>query len=235
MRVASSTRLSSQLTRQQLIRSLLATVSVAGPTILSSSPCSAIADPIKFQADDKSFDFALPPGWVGMTPGPQERSIPSHLIAVSAQQVEGSATARAIVDGGSRGRAYGTSLAALGPLDKIATRLVQDELLNDDTAGDALVLSAEQVAGSIKGSSYYVIRYLVGAKPAIAKLAVIQNRLYCIKVKANKKASASFFDEPSTLQVDMESIVASYNAFPVNFICLGQSNKGNIPTAGSCY
>ena len=84
---------------------------------------------------------------MGATAPQEERANPSHIIAVSARDLASSATVRATVDGktGSRGRDWGASLAALGPLDEVASRLVTDELIGDDDAKDAVVLEVEQV------------------------------------------------------------------------------------------
>ena len=118
---------------------------------------------LKFQADDASFEFSLPQGWAPATAPDQERSAPSHLIAVSGvQSGGGGASVRAVVEGGSRGRKYGTKLSDLGSLSETADRLVLDELLKDDEAKDAAVISKEMT--SFKGSSYYNIRYAVGSK-----------------------------------------------------------------------
>jgi len=146
------------LTRQQLLRGLLISATVSCPTLLGATrlvsaalpplnaPAPATA-PVLFRADDRSFEFALPTGWVGATAPQEERANPSHIIAVSARDLASSATVRATVDGktGSRGRDWGASLAALGPLDEVASRLVTDELIGDDDAKDAVVLEVEQV------------------------------------------------------------------------------------------
>ena len=71
-------------------------------------------------------------------------------------------------------------------------------------------------------------------QPTIAKLSVIQNRLYYIKVKANRVAPTAFFDQPSVLRDDMEAIAESFNSFPINFRCLEQSNKGVAPPPEIC-
>ena len=169
-----------------------------------------------------------------MTRPEQERVSEGHLISVFAQRADGSGSVQALVDGGFRGRRYGSALADLGPLDAIANQLVSDELLNDEAAKAASVVSAEKTAS--KGSSYYLVRYQVGGKPAIAKLAIIQQRLYCLKVKATAPAPRplAFFDEASALQSEMEAIADSYNAAAVNYPCLEQSNKGSVPAAGVC-
>ena len=161
-----------KLSRQAHLRNVLFSAAICSRPLTQLLPARAEGIPtstleqgssIKFQADDSSFEFLLPQGWAPATPADQERAAPSHLIAVTAAQGGGgSATARAVVEGGSRGRKYGTKLGDLGTLSEIADRLVFDELLKDDEAKDAAIASKETT--SYKGSSYYVIKYLVGSK-----------------------------------------------------------------------
>jgi hypothetical protein len=83
---------------------------------------------------------------------------------------------------------------------------------------------------------YYVVRYLVGFKPVIAKLAICDGRLYCVKVKTNEviERAADFFDEPTALPREMEGIARSFRVAALNPICLAQSNAGWTPIGGSC-
>lgn len=198
---------------------------------------------IRFEADDQTFTFDLPSGWVGVTRPEQERASDEHLISVRAQRLDGAASLQAIVDGGTRGRRYGTSVKDLGPLEAIADRLVSDELLGDEQAKSASVVSAER--RNFRGVPYYVVRYQVGFKPAVAKLAIVQQRLYVLRVRATKPADASAFFADATagtaagrggglLRAEMEGIAESYTAAPVNFPCLDQSNKLRVPAAGEC-
>ena len=84
------------------------------------------------------------------------------------------------------------------------------------------------------GGSYYLIRWLCGAKPGVAKLAIFQDRLYCLRLRAAKPASPSFFDEPSALRDELEAIASSYRATAISYPCLGRSNEGVAPRAGLC-
>jgi hypothetical protein len=120
------------LTRRQLVGGSAAallfapTASWASPLLPDGPGPGVDADGnslATFEADDSSFRFSLPPGWVGVTAPEQERASRGHLIAVSAatsvaqaKLLGGGAFARALVDGGSRGRDYGASVVALGPL-----------------------------------------------------------------------------------------------------------------------
>jgi hypothetical protein len=196
-------------------------------------PCFAGSERIRFLADDSSFTFELPPRWVGVTAPAQERDSLEHLISVRAQQIDGAASLQAIVDGGSRGRKYGSSVQALGSLDEIANRLVANELLADEAAESAAVVSMEQT--SHRGAPYYLVRYQIGQRPAAAKLTVLQQRLYCIRIKAAKPAPTDFFDQVGgSLLADMEAILESYYASPVNYPCLEASNKQRMPSGGLC-
>ena len=220
-----SRRLASTASRRQALRSALLSAS-----FLSSPyrfPALAAADGVTFEADDETFRFALPRGWIGSTAPEQERASPSHLISVRAQQQSGGASLQAIVDGGFRGRKYGSSLSDLGSLAAIANGLVKQELLNDDAAQSASVLSSERT--SFRGMSYYVVRYEVAGRPAIAKLAVAQQRLYCLRVRAASRSAPSFFETTGPLRDDMEAIAESYSVAAVDDACLTQSNKGSVP------
>lgn len=239
------------LTRRQLVGGSAAallfapTASWASPLLPDGPGPGVDADGnslATFEADDSSFRFSLPPGWVGVTAPEQERASRGHLIAVSAatsvaqaKLLGGGAFARALVDGGSRGRDYGASVVALGPLQGVASELVSDELLTDAAAMSAIVLSTEQVAAVGRQPAYYMVRYLVNDRPAIAKLAVVQGRLYCLKVRAERDVtagtSARFFDVDSPLRRDMELVASSYAAAPISGRCLRASNSGAAPAA----
>ena len=160
----------------------------------------------------------------------EERSNPAHLFDIRGKQQAGPGTVLAICDGGSRGRSYGKSVAALGTLDSVANAVVQDELLNDIAAKDAIVL-AKEAAGDA-----YLIKFLVGSKPGIIKLAIAQDRLFYIKVKANKlvKKPLSFFDDASALRSDMEQLADSFVVRQIRPTCLKASNRGAVPAEGVC-
>jgi hypothetical protein len=222
------------IARRLLFSSLLS----GGALIFDRRPCSAEADQqqVRFLADDRSFAFDLPTEqWVGATRPEEERANEAHLISVRAARRDGSAYLQAIVDGGSRGRRYGASIADLGTPQALADRLVSDELLADDAAKAAAVVSSERMMAS-EGTAYYVIRYQVDAKPRIAKLAVVQQRLYCLRVRATAPAPSDFFDAKgaSGLRAEMEAIAESFGAFAVNLPCVAQSNSGRVPSEGMC-
>lgn len=155
-------------TRRRLLGSaLVASMWGCGGSAAASPPDggAAAADSTRFEADDQSFFFSLPEGWVGITAPDEERASSAHLIAVSAatsvataQRLSSGAVLRAVVDGGVRGRAYGSSLAALGPLRGVASGLVSEELLSDAAAKSAAVVDAEEVARTTRSPSYYIVR-----------------------------------------------------------------------------
>ena len=81
-----------------------------------------------------------------------------------------------------------------------------------------------------------VVRYQVDAKPRIAKLAVVQQRLYCLRVRATAPAPSDSFDAKGAigLRAEMETIAESFGAFAVNLPCVAQSNSGRVPSEGTC-
>mmetsp|Transcript_33207 Transcript_33207/g.87293 ORF Transcript_33207/g.87293 Transcript_33207/m.87293 type:complete len:224 (-) Transcript_33207:231-902(-) len=218
-----------------LLRRLFVSAIVGGGALQRQQPSfAAPVTGVRFQADDHSFEFELPQRWVGVTSPDQERKS-AHLISVFAQDLDGLASVQALVDGGYRGREYGSSLSDLGTIEGIAGRLVQEELLNDDNAKLAAVVSSERVRG-LGGTSYCLVRYQIGGKPAIAKLAVVQQRLYCLKVRAAKPGPAAFFEMSSALLVrsDMEALAESYRVSAVVPACLRASNSGTARSDGVC-
>ena len=86
------------------------------------------------------------------------------------------------------------------------------------------------------GTAFYEIRYQMSGRPAIAKLAVVQLRLYCLKVRASKvvEPAGAFFERESSLRSDMEAIADSFSVVAVNSPCLSTSNKGGVPADGVC-
>ena len=79
-------------------------------------------------------------------------------------------------------------------------------------------------------------KFLVGSKPGIIKLAIAQDRLFYIKVKANKlvKKPLSFFDDASALRSDMEQLADSFVVRQIRPSCLKASNRGAVPAEGVC-
>ena len=162
-------------------RTLLGNGMLASVFSAGSAASSSDAAALQFAADDGSFAFELPRYWVGVTTPEQERVSKGHLISVKAQRRDGSAYLQAIVDGGFRGRQYGTSLDDLGSLDDISSRLVQMELLDDDAAQSAYVVQKEKTGKSKGGAFYYVVYYQVGHCPSNMGLALVSCFQYRIQ------------------------------------------------------
>ena len=129
-----------------------------------------------------------------------------------AQKLDGAASLQAIVDGGSRGRRYGSSLRDLGSLEMVAQRLVQEELLNDSGADFASVSSSEQTGGL--GSTSYYDRALSGGWEAghcktrsRAAAALLHQNPW---QERRRRLGAFFEREGGTLLSDMEAIAQSF-------------------------
>jgi len=78
------------------------------------------------------------------------------------------------------------------------------------------------------------VYYQVGGKPAVAKLTILQQRLYCLKVKATKPAAPNFFEVKSLLRADMQVPVSSYDVLALSTTCLERSNQGSVQGDGAC-
>ena len=169
-----------------------------------------------WQSDDKSFDFSVPAGW---TVKEEPRGSAGHLISASASRDAGGAELEVVCDLGK----FGKSLAEYGTVEKAAERLLAEQ----PGGGKTELLSATKVPCAIKGSFYYLYTYTAGGKACVTKQSVQQGRRYQLTLRNDPAKGAA--------QQEVDAIVASFNAFPVNFICLGQSNKGDAPVDGSCY
>ena len=195
----------------------LSTSTVAVPGLAHLNVAPALAD--AFQADDKSFDLSLPAAW--SFDDEDARRPPPELFRLTAAR--GGSSVRIVVTV-TLGK-YGKSLAELGSAEAAVARvLLPNEALE----------SAERVPGKVRGSSYYLGRYTDGARRGIVKLGVQQDRLYALRAVAEARELSNGASGAS-LQADIDTIVSSFSAFPINFICMGQSNAGKVPVAGSCY
>jgi len=114
----------------------------------------------KLQADDKSFDLTLSDAW---TLSPIVDS-DGALIHATARRKAGGASLEVSCQLGR----YGKMVPGLGTPEAAARTLV--------LPAAATLISAENVAGRVRGSSYYVARYTVGGREGIAKLSVQQDR-----------------------------------------------------------
>lgn len=212
-----------ELSRAALLRTaaFLPAASIDLAVLPASAATSKFVNPLtgdtkaSWQSDDKSFDFSVPSGW---TVTENARGSAGHLISAAAKRNAGGSELEAVCDLGK----FGTSLDPPYPkVDKAA------ELLLAAQPGPTELSSATKVPGAVKGSFYYVFRYKAAGKACVTKQTVQQNRRYQLTVRSDPTNAA--------LQEDAEAIVSAFNVFPVNFICLGQSNKGSAPADGSCY
>jgi len=137
--------------------------------------------------------------------GDDPRRFPNHLFKVTASGGDG--RVEVTVDLG-----YGTSLGDLGKPEAAAEKLVA---FLPGPAG-AKVKSVEKVAGIVKGSSFLLLRTEDGRA---LKAAVIQRRLFAMGTSG-----------PSA-----EAVLDTFQAWPTNIFCQGQSNSGGPITPGTCY
>jgi hypothetical protein len=171
-----------------------------------------------FQADDKSFDFELPPSWKLQAEPP--RADPAHLFRVVATRSDGVAQLEMTVDAieGKKG------LSSLGSLDSVAQKLLTSQ------PQPATLIAATKAAGNgFFAAGTYEFRYRVGpdAHSRVLKIALQQERLYTLAVDLPAEPSEAVASE-------VDSIVGSWKAFPINAGCLRQSNRGTV-MAGVCY
>lgn len=167
----------------------------------------------KYQSDDKSWDLSLPAGWRLDEKMAVRGEFPEHIYHVRAARSDGSAALDVLVD------------KTKAPLKELGA---DAETVGRAFGAGAQLASASLEPGAVKGSSYYEFSYTNGAGRRRLKLGLQQNRLYSLSVSTQGSATAD-------VRSEVEQIVASFKAFPVNIICIGQSNGGTIPAPGSCY
>jgi len=203
-----------RLSRASLLR-LAALPAALAPPWVARAVIGEITGPGFVQADDKSWDVTLPPAW---KPNEDLRAEePAHLFHLRATRSSGDASVDVLVD---RAKGKGT-LKELGKLDAVGARYAP--------SADWQLAKAAVVPGAIKGSTYYSFTYEgKGGASTRVKLGVQQNRVYQLALALPASPSAE-------LEAEAASIVESFKVFPVNIICLSQSNKGAVPVGGSCY
>uniref|UniRef100_A0A7S0LKR7 PsbP C-terminal domain-containing protein n=1 Tax=Coccolithus braarudii TaxID=221442 RepID=A0A7S0LKR7_9EUKA len=207
------------LSRGLLLRALLLPPAALLPLPGLAAPTVGM---VGFQADDKSFDFTLPDGW-RLSPDSGRVHEASALFAASASSPQGAASAQVLVDLGK----YGNNLDEFGPPQRALTKALGVRS-QAPLASDLEILSSAKVSGRVRGSSYYLAHYRRGAaRSGLVKIGVAQNRLFRMIVEAPT--------DSTQLQTQVEELIDSFQVFPINFICKGQSNAGSVPTAGSCY
>jgi len=217
-------RLETNVARRRCLAAVLATIAV--PTLPTPPSSALIGEVISdgfTQADDKSWDFTLPPSWKLSDTNPRAE-FPAHIFHAHAKRTAapggGAPSMDIVVD---RLKKKGGSLAEYGKLEAVAERLRM--LLPQP----ATLSNAAVVQGAVKGSSYYRFDYrLDGGGGVLLKLSVQQGRSYLLTVNLPSSSTQD-------VQAEAEAILQSFKAFPVNIICSSQSNSGTEPVPGSCY
>ena len=205
-----------QLSRFQAVKSAL--LLAASSSSLVPLPASAIIGEVIgegfYQADDKSWDLTLPSTkWKISTTVPRAEH-PERIFHVSGARDGGAAFEVTVVPSGAK------SEAELGKVDAVGAKLSKQ-------FGE--LKSADVVAGAVKGSQYYVLRYQQSAGgTTTVKLDAKQGRTYMLAVSLPAPSS-------SEVQTEADALVESFKCFPINIICITQSNSGTTPVAGSCY
>ena len=175
-----------------------------------------------FQSDDKSWDFTLPSAaWkVDQSVAPRAEH-PKRLFHVFGGRTSGASFEVTVEPNDGR-----KSAAELGKIDKVAEKLaakVGGSLEKSDIVEG--LINGER----IKGSKYYLLEYrLANGGTTLVKLDAKQSRTYTIAATLPSSASAD-------VKAEALSLVESFKSFPVNIMCVTQSNGGNIPASGSCY
>lgn len=152
-------------------------------------------------------------------PSTNLRAEAEHVFHLRAARSSGGASLEVLVDK-VKGK---TTLKDLGSLEVVGQRYA--------VTPSAELVSSAVVPGPIRGSTYYEYTYAhpAGGGTTRLKLGVQQNRVYQLAI--------ALPSSPSSAEVEAEAagILDSFKCFPINIICISQSNKGIVPVAGSCY
>ena len=207
-----------RVSRADLLQRLLITLPAA--SVVVPAPCSALIGEVTgegfTQADDKSWDFTLPSREWELAASPPPRSEhPAKLFHVLGKRI-GAEPANLELEVTTEGMGGKKSLSELGTVDAVGARLYGS------------VERAEVVPGTVRGSRYYEYTLKTPNGQRQTRLGVYQGRLYSLAVDLPSSPSAA-------LQEEANRLIASFKAFPVNIICLSQSNGGSTPVSGSCY
>jgi hypothetical protein len=203
------------VTRTAVLRTLIA-ISPAWVPLDARAVIGEVTGPGFLQADDKSWDITLPSTWM---PSTNLRAEAEHVFHLRAARSSGGASLEVLVDK-VKGK---TTLKDLGSLEVVGQRYA--------VTPSAELVSSAVVPGPIRGSTYYEYTYAhpAGGGTTRLKLGVQQNRVYQLAI--------ALPSSPSSAEVEAEAagILDSFKCFPINIICISQSNKGIVPVAGSCY
>ena len=144
---------------------------------------------------------------------------PKRLFHVTATRA-GGAIADVTVDPSGK-----KSKAELGKVEQVGAELASKY---------GTLVRAEGVVGTvngkeIKGSLYYVLEYkLPTGGSTTLKLDAKQGRTYQLALTLPPNPSAE-------LKAEADALLQSFKCFPVNAICISQSNGGSPPVGGTCY
>ena len=207
--------------RAAVLRTLIA-ISPAWVPLDARAVIGEVTRPGFLQADDKSWDITLPGTWM---PSTNLRAEAEHVFHLRAARSSGGASLEVLVDK-VKGK---TTLKDLGSLEAVGQKYAVG--LQPGQPSAELVSSAV-VPGAIRGSTYYEYTYAhpAGGGTTRLKLGVQQNRVYQLAIALPSSG-------PSSAEVEAEAagILDSFKCFPINIICISQSNQGIAPVAGSCY
>ena len=201
--------------RAAVLRTLIA-ISPAWVPLDARAVIGEVTRPGFLQADDKSWDITLPSTWM---PSTNLRAEAEHVFHLRAARSSGDASLEVLVDK-VKGK---TTLKDLGSLEVVGQKYA--------VTPSAELVSSAMVPGPIRGSTYYEYTYAhpAGGGTTRLKLGVQQNRVYQLAI--------ALPSSPSSAEVEAEAagILDSFKCFPINIICISQSNQGTAPVAGSCY
>ena len=173
------------------------------------------------QADDKSWDFTLPSRQWTLDGRPPRSEAPFFLFRVRGAR-GGSEAAEAAQFDLTVDLGKARSVAELGKVGAVGERL------RASLPQPATLERAEARPGAIRGSLYYEFELGTATGLRLVKIGVQQGRTYTLAVDLAAEPSA-------TARTEAISLVDSFKCFPVNIICITQSNGGTTPVPGSCY
>ena len=108
-------------------------------------------------------------------------------------------------------------------VDKVA-----ENFLKEQPPGSRLLSATQLPRAGLFTTPLYEFRFAAaGGELRIQKCALTQSRFYKLLVILPA-------DAPEPLQLEVEEIIDSFKAFPLNIGCLAQSNQGTI-LPGVCY
>ena len=199
---------------------LLKVAALLAAPLAPSWPASAST--VFFQADDKSWDLALPPTWRVDPALP--RADPAHLFRFRATAPDNLARLDLTVD-----------------FTEPSIKSIKD-LGSPEAAGQRFMATVPQPATLVQAAKLprpdlfstgpYQLRYrTAAASENVIKLAVQQGRIYKLMVELPAPGSAA----SDAVVLESEGIIDSFRAFPLNIGCLAASNRGGSLLPGVCY